>query len=336
MKKIILLLTILFLIILGIYFILPEKEIKQPEIKIKEPEIELAPTPAEEKIVQKWASSDKPIIKDDDRISYIVWHVEWNTESKKYDIWDKKGKHFEISKKQLINNINQGIPPIVTIPPVQATIPVPLPATQTVTPPTVPTPPTPPAPKAVCGNGILEQGEQCDDGNRMSMDGCSARCLTEYCGDGIVQSPLGEQCDDGNTYSGDGCDSKCQTEYCGDKIVQDKIGEECEPPGTATCDANCKTITQQQYPAHCSDNQWTGDESDLDCGGSCQPCPPPGNPTYLSCWTNSDCATGECDMSQAKPLPATDPNTGIQYNSISQIRQFTGQNWIIQYQGKCD
>src|SRR5207249_3985281 len=30
-----------------------------------------------------------------------------------------------------------------------------------------------------CGNGSLEQGEECDDGNRLSGDGCSSRCTRE-------------------------------------------------------------------------------------------------------------------------------------------------------------
>lgn len=34
-------------------------------------------------------------------------------------------------------------------------------------------------PIAVCGNGIVEPGEQCDDGNRISGDGCSSNCQLE-------------------------------------------------------------------------------------------------------------------------------------------------------------
>ena len=30
-----------------------------------------------------------------------------------------------------------------------------------------------------CGNGIIDEGEQCDDGNRMSGDGCSKYCMEE-------------------------------------------------------------------------------------------------------------------------------------------------------------
>ena len=66
-----------------------------------------------------------------------------------------------------------------------------------------------------CGDGVLDTGEQCDDGNTNSGDGCSATCTIEtapaVCGDGV---PAGtEQCDDGNTTSGDGCSSTCKTEY---------------------------------------------------------------------------------------------------------------------------
>ena len=38
---------------------------------------------------------------------------------------------------------------------------------------------TPLTATAVCGNGTIEAGEQCDDGNVVSGDGCSATCQTE-------------------------------------------------------------------------------------------------------------------------------------------------------------
>ncbi len=33
---------------------------------------------------------------------------------------------------------------------------------------------------SVCGNGILETGEQCDDGNLVNGDGCSSSCVIEF------------------------------------------------------------------------------------------------------------------------------------------------------------
>src|SRR6266404_5783716 len=60
-----------------------------------------------------------------------------------------------------------------------------------------------------CGDGFLDPGEQCDDGNTTSGDGCSANCTLESCGNGIVDS--GEQCDHGAANGTDDCcSSGCQ------------------------------------------------------------------------------------------------------------------------------
>jgi cysteine-rich repeat protein len=59
---------------------------------------------------------------------------------------------------------------------------------------------------ASCGNGVIDPGEACDDGNRESGDGCRGDCeKIEVCGDGVVD--VGEQCDDGNTIPTDGCNN---------------------------------------------------------------------------------------------------------------------------------
>jgi cysteine-rich repeat protein len=64
-----------------------------------------------------------------------------------------------------------------------------------------------------CGNDHIDPGETCDDGNKLSGDDCSDRCIREFCGSGVVDSVLGEQCDDGVVgVSGDGCSSTCQLE----------------------------------------------------------------------------------------------------------------------------
>jgi len=68
-------------------------------------------------------------------------------------------------------------------------------------------------PQPVCGNGLLEAGEQCDDGANIDGDGCSAACEEDEqdeCGDSTLNP--GEGCDDGNTISGDGCSSSCSIE----------------------------------------------------------------------------------------------------------------------------
>ncbi len=91
---------------------------------------------------------------------------------------------------------------------------------------------------AVCGDGVYDPGEQCDDGNREGEDGCSDLCQLEdlmSCGDG-KRGP-GETCDDGNVMDGDGCSATCQSEgVCGDGS-QDP-GEQCDD-GNASSGDGC-------------------------------------------------------------------------------------------------
>ena len=78
-----------------------------------------------------------------------------------------------------------------------------------------------------CGDGAEQGDEQCDDGNLIETDGCSATCLEEpgyhctgtpsvcspvstVCGDGIVSGT--EACDDMNVSAGDGCSPSCAVE----------------------------------------------------------------------------------------------------------------------------
>jgi cysteine-rich repeat protein len=69
-----------------------------------------------------------------------------------------------------------------------------------------------------------EPPEGCDDGNTVGGDGCSAECVPEVCGDGVLE-PVTEQCDDGNTVAGDGCDETCQL-TCGNGVLDP--GEACD------------------------------------------------------------------------------------------------------------
>ena len=48
-----------------------------------------------------------------------------------------------------------------------------------------------------CGDGIPDEGEECDDEGNQDGDGCNAHCIVEFCGDNVLQEGLGEQCDDG-------------------------------------------------------------------------------------------------------------------------------------------
>ncbi len=95
-----------------------------------------------------------------------------------------------------------------------------------------------------CGNGTLEPGEACDDGNTTDNDGCDGECRREaYCGDGTKDAD--EVCDDGNNASGDGCRGDCQSdETCNNGVRDFAAGEVCDD-GDATggpCSADCTMI----------------------------------------------------------------------------------------------
>jgi fibro-slime domain-containing protein len=113
-------------------------------------------------------------------------------------------------------------------------------------------------PANVCGNSAINAGENCDDGNTLPNDGCSATCTVEagwncptpgapcklisYCGNSVVDLDIGESCDDGNTTGGDGCTTQCALEP---NFVCPTPGKPCistvkcgdgKITGTETCD----------------------------------------------------------------------------------------------------
>jgi cysteine-rich repeat protein len=149
-----------------------------------------------------------------------------------------------------------------------------------------------------CGDWFVQTGknEQCDDWNNKSWDGCSTTCLSEICGDGLIDSNWSdnilwntddEQCDDSNTISGDGCSSICKAEICGDwQITWTEQCDEwrfCDNGTSCTdnpwiCPGECKTRSTDTCTVDCSygmcgdwytDNNWSnntsGDSDDEQC-----------------------------------------------------------------------
>lgn len=68
------------------------------------------------------------------------------------------------------------------------------------------------APPASCGDGVVDSGEECDNGAANgNMNVCTSSCTTAKCGDGYIWWG-NEECDDGNAIGGDGCSSTCELE----------------------------------------------------------------------------------------------------------------------------
>jgi CSLREA domain-containing protein len=116
--------------------------------------------------------------------------------------------------------------------------------------------PEPPPGAPICGNGVVDSGEQCDgDDLTMCLEGqvCeNCKCITyvDQCGNGVVDS--GEQCDGDDLHmclSGQVCENcKCITylPMCGNGVVEQ--GEQCDGDDLTMCLSgqvceNCKCIT---------------------------------------------------------------------------------------------
>lgn len=163
---------------------------------------------------------------------------------------------------------------------------------------------------SACGDGVRTADEACDDGNKVSGDGCAADCRSveagyscvpaghachrvARCGDGVVVLP--ELCDDGNTIAGDGCSDTCKIELgfkcagspsvcspttCGDKKVE---GAESCDDGNAVpfdgCSADCQTepdCSQGACKSSCGDgivvNEACDDGNAVDGDGCSSTC----------------------------------------------------------------
>jgi fibro-slime domain-containing protein len=157
-------------------------------------------------------------------------------------------------------------------------------------------------PPPACGDGIVEGGELCDDGNAAPGDGCGATCKvieegyacpepgkpcvsTVKCGDGKLGGE--ESCDDGNATPGDGCDAQCKLE----------AGWLCLLPGVACVAAQCGDglVAGKEQ---CDDgNNTLGDGCSPDClleeGYAC---PEPGKPCKTTtCGDGVAEGTEQCD-----------------------------------------
>jgi ELWxxDGT repeat protein/cysteine-rich repeat protein len=123
---------------------------------------------------------------------------------------------------------------------------------------------------ADCGNGVLDAGETCDDGNLVNGDGCDANCRATGCGNGIVTA--GEECDDGNAVDDDSCRNGCVLNVCGDGVTHAGV-EACDDGNATDTDACGNDCTLRcgdgvvQGAEECDSGQGNG--SDGCCSSTC-------------------------------------------------------------------
>ena len=112
--------------------------------------------------------------------------------------------------------------------------------------------------EAACGNGVVDDLEACDDGNREPGDACTNDCQVATCGDKVLRTDLtpgevgAESCDDGNEVDTDACTNMCQVATCGDgqrrlDLSEGEAGyEACDDANTVdedACESNCRIAT---------------------------------------------------------------------------------------------
>ncbi|MCA9686093.1 MAG: hypothetical protein KC457_28230 [Myxococcales bacterium] len=130
-----------------------------------------------------------------------------------------------------------------------------------------------------CGDGNLDDDEECDDGpDNADQSLCTSACTKARCGDNFTQPTLGEECDLGelnNIHAA--CTDTCQKATCGDGKVFFGV-EECDDgeSNQAGLYDGCTPMTCTRGP-HCGDGNLDlpQEECDLgedDNGGEGQPC----------------------------------------------------------------
>ena len=98
----------------------------------------------------------------------------------------------------------------------------------------------------VCGNGVCETGETSQNCSLNNGGDCPAE--NTLCGNGIVD--INEQCDDADNISLDGCSSTCQMEI----ICNDPDGNNLFAKGTTTESINGVTMPGRNAEDYCNDS----------------------------------------------------------------------------------
>ena len=146
-----------------------------------------------------------------------------------------------------------------------------------------------------CGNGVVEGGEKCDDGNSANGDGCSAACEIEC--DWVCTNTAGFSAPSDGSPS---VISVCEI-GCGNGRVDYDLGEECDE--TSECCANCKFTNgvtcapgKVCHKGACTAASPTCGNGVIETGEECDD-------------TTSGCCTGECQFAPGANCSPASPDS---------------------------
>ncbi len=184
---------------------------------------------------------------------------------------------------------------------------------------------------ARCGNGKLEKGEECDDGNTFSGDGCSSSCrLESFCGNGVCE--YGEvhtcpqdcpvcgngRCDPGETVASCTIDCYCTNGTCDPGENTSNCPQDCPfvpVCGNGVCEAG-ESIHSCMVDCYCTNGTCDEGESELTCPQDCSsnPC---GNGVCEAFESTSTCSqdcyygNGTCDQGENQSNCALDCGSSV-------------------------
>ncbi|MCA9694002.1 MAG: DUF4215 domain-containing protein [Nannocystaceae bacterium] len=154
---------------------------------------------------------------------------------------------------------------------------------------------------SLCGNGAVDPGEACDDGDDDDTDDCTSLCKRATCGDGFVWAEH-EACDDGDDDDHDDCTSACELPICGDGIVHPELGEECDDgdmDDTDECVGLCRVAVCGDGFVHAGAEACDGGGETTTCDADCTAagC----GDGYVNKTAGEQCDDGDADNSDACP-----------------------------------
>jgi cysteine-rich repeat protein len=155
----------------------------------------------------------------------------------------------------------------------------------------------------VCGNGELDGGESCEDGNTQDGDGCSHDCQDEACVAQTSGYPNVPLCDDGDGCTVDTCESStCQ------HVASCDDGIDCTAD---SCDAQNECVHTIDDGACNDDNPCTNDICSLGARGCVNVNNTDTCDDGIACTINDRCNAGVCSGGANCPEGQTcNPNSG--------------------------